>query len=1747
MILSNFGFAICSCLTPVGRDSCRAVTLFRALAARSVPLSICPPSTQNDPERNPLRPLAYSAGIILVLLVSALCVLPPAVSAASFSGTARLEVTDSTGGLSWNGTALSVSCWFKISIPTGTGLTENMVILANRRSGSETDSHAFLIQFNIFSGNVEFSTKGANGTFTSTLIERPYLDRWYHVAVIRQSEAFTGYVDGRQVFSSTGSVGDAKSTDGLSIGGWGGGKYLFGEVQEVAVYQTPLSQEFIVTYIFQNQPTNDPSLNLKGYFKLGYSANAADNLKNFAPTPVPSGTEFALKQGSGQVDFEEANQAGEQSAFDSRKNGGRDALAPLSGAFSWEQTALSRPTPGVAFDFRFGYSSANAFGGFKLGGIDPYASGPLGNGWRHIFETRVIPAQTFSPLADTDTVGLMTWDGLVISGANCQWTTPERLVYVFRRPDSGDAVMRGRLTSIHDFNGNAVQIHYEEILGQITRVIDTAGGRYDFFHTNGILQRITFGDWSMNMTYDATNRLVSRSVTNSSGLYAPVNTTWQFAYGTNGLLERVIDPRGNTNISVVFDKYGRRIEQRDALNRLTRTEYGVPGKRQVKNTDAENNAWIETYDRKHRLLSRKDPLGNETQTTYDEAGNPATITEPLGWQTFMAYDNRGNITNIIDALTNVSRRVIHPVFNKGVQEIDPLGWTNFIVIDDTTGNLLRNHDALGNLATYTYLSNGLVETFTDGNGRTTRFAYNTNGFLSAQTDAASNTTYFAVNELGWRLAQTNARGEVTTFAYDLNGNAVRMVDPLQRVFIKTYDANGNVLSESDAKGRFSFYGYDVANQRVAMTNRADNVWTYTYTARGQPLTSTDPLGFTSTNSYDAANRLVAVSDALGNTISNRYDANGKITNMIDQVGQIWIKTYDQLGRVIAETDPQGDTRRTIFDAANRVKEIITPKGYASTHEYDGRARLTQWTDAEGFVWRYDYDGIQNITNITDALGGHYVMAYGPRNERTLERNQDGFEWHYTYDALLRLKQQTDPNGTTRTLEYDPGGRVLSVAFNTGRVNTFTYDENNNPELLARIGSGPPTVTSFKYDALDRVVESTDAFGRKVLFGYDPRGLRTTLTYPDNKVLTNRFDAIGRLTNQMDWAGRPMTYAYDKAGRLTRRTYPNGVVQTNAFDTTGQLTGLSYSPPNPQPATISIALSYAYDKNGNKVGSTETGTLNWPLPTLTDEKADYTKSGRLKTRTVERLPPPGGEGQGEGGPFHQPTTLNYSYDGSGNMTNATGNGQSWSLTYDEDNRTTSIHWDSGLTAKHIVNRYDALGRRVARTLDGLETRYVLDLAGGMERILCDMNAAGAIDAWYVHGPDLAYKVDAANNVTCYHADAQANIIALTDGTTNTLAQYAYTPYGRVLGSTNLQPSAFSPQPFLFVGSQGVMEELPGLYFMRARYYSADAAVFLSTEPIKKIGPGWKPAAYAYTEGNPLTYTDPSGLFPEGLGVMKPFGSPALHVNSGLSPEDLGTLKAESSETPLDPIAEAFGEQIGKWLAGGGPEDPDDPIRKGLKYGLNQIRKGKWGLKKMGKQPLGQVATEDLPNRLGENLPNLAKRVRDALSPPKSAAATTRTFMASRAPSAGIYAMTRNAVQGAVGKLASGAISLAAPFVGSFAADAFGRILPKSTPPVVREAVKFAVSAAVTSVVQAAAPYIGAAVGAVAGVAVAATSAVAAGAAKVIVAIVIAIGIPKRLILLLMMLIAAAGIQYCRHLRWRRLYQSTNGQLAFQPGL
>jgi RHS repeat-associated protein len=1377
---------------------------------------------------------------------------------AAFDGNARVEIQDPAGELSWMRAtnALTVECWFRISVPSGQSISDNMTILANSTDPGSTN-YAYLVHYNAFSGDIEFQVRAGNVSNRFAIISRPYLDRWYHVAVRRSVSNLWALVDGREVVSSQTpnlTVGNGSTNRAVSIGGWGNGKYFRGDIQEVRIYQQDVGTPLIGTRMFADLvPSSYPRL--RGYYKLGYSTNSADQYRNFSAY-APSNTDPAVKQGAGSIAFEEVDQGGEQSLFDSRKNNGESAIVPLSGAFTFQQPVLTRPTRGIPMALRIGYSSANAYTAAKLGEKDLLEDKPMGRGWRHSFQMRLVykGIATERHLVRWDG-SIETWIGNPAAGIyttrhgeyrgeltrlpdwNYEWKTPDHVRYRFFNPESADHV-EGRLFEIEDMNGNAIRIAYDPD-GRVSQVEDTVGGQYLFGYDGpGHLTSIRFNDWLASFEY-ANDLLVAHSVSGPPG-YATATNRWEYLYNANGLLWRIKDPRGNYQTEVGYDAYGRRTSLSNALGRTTWFEYDRPARRQIQMTDAGGRRWVDTFDRKGRMLAHADPLNATALFAYDAGGNVISRTEPLGWKTTYAYDLRSNLIAETNALGLVRRWVIHPTYNKPVEAIDQLNWSTYFAYD-AAGNLLTNYDGLGVLALNTYYTNGLLKTSADGNGHATSFSYTPEGFLETKTDPATNTWRYGHNELGWPLAITNPLDQVVTFTYDVNGRQLTMTDPL-RTFSKSYDANGNVLAESDAKGAVTRYVYDAANQRTQMVDRASNSWAYTYTSRGALETSTDPLTNSLTRTYDDVNRLIRVTDPLGNVERMEYDDNGNTVATVDKLDRRYTRSYDRLNRVVAETDPLGNTRATTYDAAGRIKTIKLPKGYTSTHDYDNRGRLIRWLDPENLKWEYAYDGVANITNITDAMDGHYVMAYGLMNERIMERNQDSITWRYGYDKLLRLNQQTDPNGTTRNIVYDDVGRIDLVWFSTGRSDNYQYnDTSDNVYGLSRNMPPPASSTdcAFKYDSMDRVIEYTGPFpiNNTVKYAYDAAGRLAVVVYPENKIVTNRFDSLGRLQKQTDWASRELAYTWDKANRMGSRQYPNGVTQTNTYDAAGRLTGLSYLGTG---GNALIALEYAFDRNGNKVSHLEQGTLRWSMPARIDEQANFTASGRLVDSTDA---------------FNPANAFTYAYDAAGNMTSAVSAVESYALTYDEDNRALSITWRTNGIARTIQNRYDALGRRVSKKDNGVETRYVLDPSGRMERILCDMNGSSQITAWYVHGPDLSYRVDSGGILSVYLADAQANVIAVADATTNLVTKYAYTPYGRLLGVSGVQTD-----PFRFVGSHGVMQDLPGLYFMRARYYSANAAMFVSVDPVRNIGPTWRPSAYGYASGNPNSLSDPKGENP-----------------------------------------------------------------------------------------------------------------------------------------------------------------------------------------------------------------------------------------------------------------------------------------------
>ena len=213
-----------------------------------------------------------------------------------------------------------------------------------------------------------------------------------------------------------------------------------------------------------------------------------------------------------------------------------------------------------------------------------------------------------------------------------------------------------------------------------------------------------------------------------------------------------------------------------------------------------------------------------------------------------------------------------------------------------------------------------------------------------------------------------------------------------------------------------------------------------------------------------------------------------------------------------------------------------------------------------------------------------------------------------------------------------------------------------------------------------------------------------------------------------------------------------------------------------------------------------------------------------------------------------------------------------VSYDSRNRLTA--------ADRYTYTYNAENHRTALTGPGEATSFLVDPAGALAKILA--RTKNGTTTRYVYGAGLQYEVSAAGEATYYHYDMQGNTAGLSNQTGTLIDRILYTPYGSIR-----YRMAAHDTPFLFGGFFGIATDSNGLVHMRARYYNPLTMRFLNSDPAQD---GWN--WYAYANGNPMSYADPTGYGANSvlnamqtglsmLGFVPGLGAVADVINAGIS--------------------------------------------------------------------------------------------------------------------------------------------------------------------------------------------------------------------------------------------------------------------------
>jgi RHS repeat-associated protein len=362
------------------------------------------------------------------------------------------------------------------------------------------------------------------------------------------------------------------------------------------------------------------------------------------------------------------------------------------------------------------------------------------------------------------------------------------------------------------------------------------------------------------------------------------------------------------------------------------------------------------------------------------------------------------------------------------------------------------------------------------------------------------------------------------------GLAVVHVDPLGRATTATRLAWGPLAEVADALGGRTRYEYDAFGAVVRVRDAAnDVVATVGYDSRGFKTSTTDADRGAWTWSRNALGEVTAVRDARGQQTLFEYDALGRVTKRTAPDGVsswTWGGTPSSwnVGRLFSISSP-GYSETFRYDSAGRpsVQTVTADGSHRFTYAYNGFGLLDTITfppaDGAGALrLRYEYDAGRVVRIGDAATAGAWLWTLNAVDAggRALDES---------LGSAVRVFSGFAPVGGE--LEYRQ-----AVTGTGARRQDLTYDWDAAGNLSSRRDLAQGLTEDFRYDALDRLLQSRRNGSVNLELDYDPLGnIRRKSgicagTSPCYAYHATRKHAVVT-------AGTA-SYAYDANGNMTKR-------------------------------------------------------------------------------------------------------------------------------------------------------------------------------------------------------------------------------------------------------------------------------------------------------------------------------------------------------------------------------------------------------------------------------------------------------------------------------------------------------------------------------------------------------------------------------------------------------------------------------------
>jgi RHS repeat-associated protein len=1053
-----------------------------------------------------------------------------------------------------------------------------------------------------------------------------------------------------------------------------------------------------------------------------------------------------------------------------------------------------------------------------------------------------------------------------------------------------------------------------DALGRMTAQTDPTGATQSVAYTSwgGVATKTGATGGVTSTTYSPDRQPVSRTVQ----LTASSSVSESLEYDAQGRLTASVDAAGGRSV-VGYDSVGQKTTVTDALGAVTSLSYGPqgwlvsstapggavtrieydPAGRAVRQTDPLGRVTQVVLDRDGNVLAEQRPDGTSVKTSYNSAGSQDTMTMPMGWVWAMTYDAEGRLLSTKNPLGQTVA-ASYDALGRQVSGTDAKGVVTTTTYADA-GRTVTTADPLGTLSvTYRDLD-GRVTSSVDQWGAQTGQAWTPDGLPSSSTTPAGTTSY-TYDLAGRRVTTTDPVGRTTTSSYDAAGRLTAST-LAGATTSYAYDALGRTTSTTDPTGNTTAFGYDVLGLVSSVTSPLGGVTSSEHDAAGQLVKRTSPAGVITQVANDPMGREAVAWNVLGASWVTTYDANGNISSQKDPAGLTYAYTYDKADRILTQTQG-GTTRASVtYDANGNLVTAATPDAHTYTYDSrnrvtgvkDGLNRLTQYgyaagaggshsettTTPSGAVWTTTLDAAGRVTTSTDPLLNTAQYQWWPDSQLKQITLPRGGTWQYTYTDRGQLASEQDPDGVTTGYAWDASGRLTSLSRASGRVETSTWDGDNNLATWSATGpslapvtrsysynpdgqltaaasttagsttsltrqynsrgllsqeTGAVGATTVDYDIASRVSAITGTSGQTVSYGYNTRGQVSSLRGAVSVDMTWRID--GKSLTRTGTSSE--SWAYDAAGQLATQSTPVGTF-TNTYTADGQLATAVQG--NVE------TTGYTYDVAGRLTGSTTTA----PGGAITSSQTStWDQDGNRVSRTVA--------GQ----------TTDQTVDLAGRVTSASDT----TYSYDPDGRLTGQH-DAGYT-------YNAFGELATASVPGQSVAYTRDAFG---RLAARTTSAGTDTLGYLGDSPLlsSYKSASASPVDVLRdpngqvlatltssgwsrtaTNAHGDLIYAKNATTGTSSTATYDPFGSQRTLTGAMPAPLGYQ-------SGYTDPVTGLVDMGSRSYLPALGVFTQPDTvIGALGNSNTLNRYSYGFSDPVNHTDPTGRW--GIDLAKAVG-------------------------------------------------------------------------------------------------------------------------------------------------------------------------------------------------------------------------------------------------------------------------------------